>query len=225
MEVLNDAIKRFLTVDYGYGSGSGDGYGYGSGYGSGDGSGSGSGYGYGSGSGDGYGSGSGYGYGSGYGDGLIAFNGRQVNYIDSIPTIIEKVRNNLAKGYIVLKDLTTKPCYVVKHGYLFAHGPTIKAAEQALSDKIFDDMDVDEKIEIFLKEFELEKKYSATLFYDWHHKLTGSCEMGRNAFVKNNGIDLENGEYTVKEFIELTENDYGGSIIKQLKERIEDESV
>jgi hypothetical protein len=83
-------------------------------------------------------------------------------------------------------------------------------------------MDTDEKIELFLKEFDLNTKYSAKTFYDWHHKLTGSCEFGRNAFCKSHDIDLENGMYTVKEFIDITENDFGGEIIKQLKEKIKE---
>lgn len=37
-------------------------------------------------------------------------------------------------------------------------------------------------------------------------------------------VDLDK-EYTVKEFIELTENDYGGEVIKQLKERWNDLSI
>jgi hypothetical protein len=42
--------------------------------------------------------------------------------------------------------------------------------------------------------------------------------MGRESFVKNKGLSLEE-KYTVDEFSELTENDYGSDIIKQLKER------
>ena len=220
MAEISKAIERFLTISSGYGSGygsgSGDGYGsgygYGYGYGSGSGSGDGSGYGYGSGSGDGYGSGS--------GDGLKSFNGQKVYYIDNIPTVIEKVKGNLAKGYIVNADLTTKKCYIAKHDNYFAHGATLKEAEKALQDKVFDNMDVDEKINIFLKEFDLNTKYPARTFYEWHHKLTGSCEFGRNTFVRNHGIDLVNGMYTVKEFIEITKNDFGGDIIRQLEERV-----
>ncbi len=160
------------------------------------------------------------GSGDGYGYGLKSFNGHKVYYIDNVPTVINKVRGNLAKGYIVNADLTTENCYVAKHENLFAHGATAKEAEKALQDKIFDNMDVDEKIEAFLGEFDLESKYPAKSFYEWHHKLTGSCEFGRNAFVKNHGIDLEKDEYTVKEFIELTKGDFGGEVIKQLEERI-----
>ena len=164
------------------------------------------------------GSGSGDGYGSG--DGLISFDGHKVYYIDSLPTVILRVHGNLAKGYIVRKDLTTENCVVVKGGNLFAHGKTVKDATGALQDKLLEQMDPEEKITAFLKEFDLDTKYPARLFYDWHHKLTGSCEFGRNAFVKDHGIDLENGTYTVAEFIDITKDDYGGEIIKQLEERI-----
>ena len=41
--------------------------------------------------------------------------------------------------------------------------------------------------------------------------------MCRQQFAKDNGVDLD-GEMTVKEFIELTENAFGGEIIKRLEE-------
>ena len=165
---------------------------------------------------------SGSGSGDGSGSGLISFNGQKVYYIDDMPTVIEKVRGNLAKGFIVNADLTTSPCFVAKGENKFAHGSTFAEAQKALQDKIFEDMDTDEKIAAFLKEFQPDVKYPARLFYEWHHKLTGSCEFGRNAFVKNHDIDLENGMYTVQEFVEITENDFGGDIIRQVKERIEE---
>ena len=199
MAVLKEAIKKFLAVDYGSGDGYGSGYGYG----------------------DGYGDGSGSGYGDGYGSGLISFAGQQVYFIDKMPTVIEQVRCNLAKGFTINNDLTTTPCCIAKARNLFAHGKTVKEAQQALQEKIFDNMDIDEKIDAFLEKFKLGVKYPAKEFYDWHNKLTGSCTFGRDSFCRNHGIDLENGMYTVQEFIEITENDYGSSVIKQLKERIE----
>jgi hypothetical protein len=231
MEEVKDKIELFLSVSSGSGYGDGSGYGSGSGSGSGYGDGSGSGYGdgsgYGYGDGSGYGSGSGSGDGSGYGSGsgdgsgLKSFDKQNVYYIDNIPTVIERVHGNLAKGFIVNKDLTTEKCYVAKGNDMFAHGATAKEAADALQAKIIAKMDPDEKIEEFLKSFSPGTKYPAKAFYDWHHILTGSCEFGRNAFVKNHGIDLENGIYTVEEFIELTKNDFGGDIIKQLEERLE----
>ena len=41
--------------------------------------------------------------------------------------------------------------------------------------------------------------------------------MGRDNFIQNHNINLDD-EFTVKEFIEITENSYGGTIIKALKE-------
>ena len=196
MEVLSEAIKRFLTLDYGSGYGYGDGSGYGYGYGYGDGD------------------------GDGYGDGLKSFNGQTVYEIDGMPTVIEKVKGNLAKGFTINNDLTTSPCFIVKGNNLFAHGETVKEAEASLQEKIFENMDTDEKIDAFLKTFDIESKYPAKEFYEWHHKLTGSCTFGRNSFCKNHGIDLETGMYSVNEFIEITKHDFGGDIIHQIEERM-----
>ena len=95
---------------------------------------------------------------------------------------------------------------------------------ESLQQKLFEDMSVDERIEMFLKEFKPDKTYSGQIFFDWHNKLTGSCLMGRKQFVKNNNLSLDK-QYTVKEFIELTKNAYGGEIIKKLEEAIKDEKV
>ena len=44
--------------------------------------------------------------------------------------------------------------------------------------------------------------------------------MGRKAFVSRHDLDLDK-LYSVQEFIDLTEDDYGGEVIKKLKERYE----
>ena len=137
-----------------------------------------------------------------------------------MPTVIEKVHLNLAKGFTINDDLTVRTCFIAKGNNKFAHGSTFAEAQKALQEKIFESMDTEEKIEVFLKEFQLGIKYPAKSFYEWHHKLTGSCEFGRNSFIKNHGIDLENGMYTIKEFIDITKNDFGGEIIRQIEERI-----
>ena len=140
--------------------------------------------------------------------------------IDDVSTIIDHVKGNVAKGKIFMNDFTFKPCYVVKGQNMFAHGETIKEARQALEEKIFSQLDAEERIEAFLEEFNTKDKYLATKFFDWHNKLTGSCEMGRRAFATNHDIDLEKDEFTVKEFIDLTINDFGSEVIKMLKERV-----
>ena len=235
MAVSEVKIKAFLSNGNGDGKGygNGNGYGYGDGNGDGDGYGNGDGNGYGNGDGDGYGNGVGIGYGngSGYGDGkgygsgygVKSINGMTVYKVDSLPTVFTSVHGNIAKGMILGGGLTLSPCFIVKgHGY-FAHGETLKEAQTALESKIVDNMDIEEKIAEFKKQFNVTDRYPVRNFYDWHNKLTGSCEMGRKAFADSHGIDIDNDFMTVAEFIEVTKDSYGGEVIRQLEESYEEE--
>lgn len=162
------------------------------------------------------GDGSGYGYGSG--SGLKSLNGQQIFMIDCTPTIITHIKLNLARGYVVEGDLSLVPCYVAKGEGLFAHGETAKEAQKALMEKIYENMDPEEAIEKFKETFKKDEKYKGHEFFEWHHYLTGSCKLGRESFVRNHGFDLDD-LYTVQEFISACENDYGGEVIKKLKEK------
>jgi hypothetical protein len=223
MSALDEKVKAFLSVSYG--SGDGSGYGYGSGSGDGDGSGygygDGDGYGYGYGDGDGSGYGDGYGSGDGDGYGIRSFNSEPVYAIDGVPTILRHVRGNVAHGVILNRDLTTTNCYVAKQDNIFAHGETLAKAMEALRDKLFGDMPVEERIEAFLKETEDGKAYPAQYFYDWHHRLTGSCDMGRRQFARDHGIDVDSDTMTLREFLALTKDAYGGSVIRKAMENLE----
>ena len=221
---MEEIIKRFLQVGSGdgygdgYGYGSGYGYGYGSGYGSGSGSGSGSGDG--SGDGDGYGDGSGDGSGSGDGDGsgVESINGEKVYLIDGTPTLIDSVHENYARGRILNSDLTTTDCYIAKTGDYFAHGETLRQALKGAAEKYENNLPVQERIHRFNSRYpDRDKKIPAIELFDWHHKLTGSCLMGRQQWCRSHGIDYENEVYTVNEFISLTKEAYGGEVIRQLE--------
>lgn len=201
---LDDKVKAFLAVNYGDGCGDGSGDGYG------DGDGDGSGCGYGS------------GYGSGYGNGIKRFNGEPVFRIDGVNTLIRSVRGNTAHGAIVNNDLTLTPCYIVKQENVFAHGETLREAMEALREKLFEDMPEDERIAMFLRETDREKTYPTQYFYDWHHRLTGSCDMGRKQFASDHGVDLEHGMMTLTEFLELTKDAYGGDVIRKVIDRMEE---
>ena len=223
-------VQEFLKVDFsgygdGDGSGFGSGYGFGSGFGDGDGSGYGYGYGYGDGDGDGDGSGFGYGYGYGdgsgsgygYGDGLKSLCGEPVYMIDGVPTIITEIRGSVAMGSIVMADLSKRKTFVVKGGGKFAHGADLHAAQAALEEKLFDDMPIEEKLEAFREQFTPGEAYTVADFYDWHHRLTGSCTQGRDAFAKDHELSM-NDAMTPEEFIDLTKDAFGGRIIRQLAE-------
>ena len=195
---LDERIKAFLLVRSGYGSG------------------------YGSGSGSGSGCGSGYGSGYGDGDGIKSFNREMVYQIDGVNTLIRSVRGNTAHGAILNDDLTLTPCYIVKQDGVFAHGETLREAMEALRDKSFKDMPEDERIEKFIEETDSKKTYPARYFYDWHHRLTGSCELGRKQFADNHGYNLDEDKVTLREFLELTKDAYGGDVIRKVISKMQE---
>ena len=184
MEMLNDKIKIFvddLDCDFSFGNGGGDGcgcgdgcggcYGCGDGYGCGYGDGCGYGCGYGNGDGGGNGCGDGGGNGCGYGDGngcgggcgngcgIKSINGCGIHIINGIPTVITKVRKNVAKGLVIIRRLQLQSCYIAKGEGYFAHGNTLKEACEKLENKIICNLDTDEKINLFKEKFKLNIKY------------------------------------------------------------------
>ena len=208
--MLEDKVKKFLAIDVGYslvsGGSIGRVFGCGSNYSDIFGSGSGSG------SGNDYGSGSGYTLSKG----LKEINGKKVYIVDETPTIFTSIRGNVAQGFIVQSDLQLTPCFIVKENNKFAHGNTLRDAFTSLQEKLYDDSTEEERIEAFKKKFpSYEEKYDNKDLFTYHHVLTGSCRMGRESFVKDKGLSLD-GKTSVREFVELTKNDYGGYIIKEL---------
>lgn len=164
-----------------------------------------------------YGSGDGSGYGYGSGDGIRKFCGEQVFPIDGILTILKQIKGNVAKGLILNQDFTTVSCWIVKLDGMFSHGETLRAAMKSAKEKVFQNMTEDERIDAFISEHKFGVEYETRDLYDWHHRLTGSCEMGRKNFALQHGIDLECGKMTVKQFIDLTKHSYGGDIICKLE--------
>lgn len=244
METL---IKEFIEstrtgfdYDIGHGTGSGagsqfcngngNGWGYSSGAGSqfyngtsaGDGVGNGRGCGYGCEyNGDGSDYGDGYGFNPCYDKSISFIDNNKVYMIDDIPTIIESVRNNIAKGYILKPDLLLEPCFIVKENDQFAHGKTLHKAFNDLQEKLYDNISDEERIQKFKKHFiDYNKKYPASEFFTWHHVLTRSCQQGREIFARNHNINILKDFFTVYEFIELTKDNYGGEIIKKLNPRV-----
>jgi len=193
MEVLIDEkIRAFLALDIGYGYGDGNGYG------------------------NGYGDGNGNGNGYGNGDGIKEINGSTVYNIDNINTIITSIHGNVAQGFLIEKNTKLVPCYIVKENNKFAHGSTLREAFTSLQEKLYDNSTEEERIEAFQKKFpSYDTKYDNRDLFAYHHVLTGSCRMGRESFVNNKGLSLDD-KTTVREFVELTKNAYGGEIIKKL---------
>jgi hypothetical protein len=188
---MEEVIKQFLSVSSGSGSGSGDGSGYGSGYG------------------DGYGS----------GDGIKTYNGQEVYTIDGVQTLIYSVSGNYAKGAIVNSYLTLTDCYIAKVGDFFAHGETLRQAYADAQAKALQKMPVEERIAKVVQDNpDADKPIEHSELFRLHNVLTGSCMMGRKEFAKAHDLDLENGTMTMREFITLTKDAFGGDVIRQLAE-------
>lgn len=204
---------------YGVGSGDSEGYGFCSncfsvdsdfGYGCGFGS---AGYGHRDGSGDDS-------DGCEYGD-IKALNGNIVDYIDYVPSIITQVHGNIACGYIVKADLTLESCFIAKVGNSFAHGKTLKDAVADAKAKEAKRLPIEKRIEKFREVFgSLDSEHTGKEFYEWHHILTGSCRIGRDEFCKTHNIDLTQ-KYSVRYFLQITKEAYGGSVIKLIKKAYE----
>ena len=224
---MEDVIKQFLAVSYGYVVSYGDG----SGYGYGDGSDSGSGYGYGDGdgyavsygSGDGDGSGYGYGDGSdsgsgyGYGDGIKSYDGHEVYKIDDMQTIIYSVHGNIARGATINIDLTLADCYIAKCEDYFAHGETAKQAMADAQSKAYQNKPIEERIGYVIENYpDVDVPIEHSALFSLHNFLTGSCLFGRKEFAKAHSLDPEHGAMTMREFIHLTKDAFGGDNIRQL---------
>ena len=136
--------------------------------------------------------------------------------VDDTQTIITSVRGNVAQGFILQSDLQLKPCYIVKENNKFTHGNTLRDAFVSLQEKLYDNSTKEERIEAFRQKFPFyDTKYDNRDLFAYHHVLTGSCRIGRESFVADKDLSLD-GKTTVREFVELTKNAYGGDIIKQL---------
>ena len=206
---MEEVIKQFLAISSVDGSGDGSGYGSGSGFGSGDGDGDGYGYG------DGYGDGDGDGDGSGYG--IKSYNGYEVYIIDDMRTIIHSVHGNIARGAIINSDLTLADCYIAKYEDYFAHGETAKQAMADAQSKAYQNKPFEERIDYVIEKYpDVDVLIEHSALFSLHNFLTGSCLFGRKEFAKAHSLDPEHGSMTMREFIHLTKDAFGGDNIRQL---------
>ena len=140
-------------------------------------------------------------------------------YVDDVPTLIDNVRGTVAQGYIINRDKTLTPCYIVRHGNCFAHGRTLQEAAKDALDKHMSAMPEEERIAEFIKAHpDPNAEYPCEDLFKWHNTLTGSCEMGRRQFCKDHGISLSE-KYTVTYFLDITKEAYGGEVIRKVRER------
>ena len=137
--------------------------------------------------------------------------------VDNRPTIITNIHGNIAEGYTLQCNVILVPCYIAKVGSYFAHGDTAHQAMQDAQEKYEENKPLSERIADAVAKYPtLDTVVSHTELYALHHTLTGSCRFGRNEFAASHRLDPENGEMTMREFINLTIDAYGGDAIKEL---------
>lgn len=184
---MEDVIKQFLAVSSGYVYGSGDA------------------------------SGSGDGYGAGSGDGIKSYNGYEVYIIDDMQTIIYSVHGNIARGVTINSDLTLADCYIAKYEDYFAHGETAKQAMSDAQSKAYQNKPIEERIDYVIEKYpDVDAPIEHSTLFSLHNFLTGSCLFGRQEFAKAHCLDPKHGAMTMRKFINLTKDAFGGNNIRQL---------
>ena len=140
--------------------------------------------------------------------------------IDGLYTIIDSIRGNFAKGFILKKDFTLKPCYIAKVENDFAHGHTLRAAFSDALTKAVRNEPPQKRCDKFHQAYpDPDIKIPAKDLYFWHGYLTGSCKAGRDHFAEEHDIDLKNDFFSIRDFITLTRCSYGSNVIAILAEK------
>ena len=94
-----------------------------------------------------------------------------------------------------------KISYIVKDGDVYSHGATLEEAKKSLKYKI-SNRDTTQ-----YKDHTLDTKLSLTDLIRCYRVITGACESGAKYFIEQNKI--EDKEYSIKEFIDITKGQYG----------------
>jgi len=154
--------------------------------------------------------------------GIKVLRGKPVYSIDDIPTIIENVRGNIAKGYIVKPDLSLMECYIVKVGNVFAHAKDAHAAYTEARDKAIKygcvECVADYANYVVSKYPDVDAQIDRKEIYELHNIITGSCDLGRKEFLEAHGLTLE-GTISMREFLNLVKYAYGKERIAVIAEK------
>lgn len=109
----------------------------------------------------------GYGFGYGDGNGIKSINGKCVYRIDGVPTVIESLHGNYAKGYTLRYNVELVPCYIAKCGNYFAHAETLAMVQKEARKKYEERKPLEERIEDFIKQYPtLEIRAQASDLFD-----------------------------------------------------------
>lgn len=143
-------------------------------------------------------------------------NGNKVYYINDVPTVIKSINCGIGHGYIIDNNGKSVEKFVAKSYNIFVFGDSF----DEVYDKLYEKDRIKEYSEIFINKFvehfKLNRKYNFSELAFWHRNLTGACIEGIMLFCKDNNINFENDKMTVQEFLNISKNSYGKSIVKNI---------
>lgn len=148
-----------------------------------------------------------------------AHNGKlfEVDRTDGIFSIILEERKGVKKLLLNRESsIKRREIYLISKNGLSAHGDTLKLAKEALEKKILNSKEWIDNINLFIEFCKNKEVILNSDLFDWHFKITGSCELGRRQFCETHKIDLKDS-MTLDDFIKLTEKQYGSERINVLK--------
>jgi hypothetical protein len=131
-------------------------------------------------------------------DGIYSETGKKSVIIDGILSEVIKEKHNILH---VKNHGEGKISYIVKDGDVYSHGATLEEAKKSLKYKI-SNRDTTQ-----YKDYTLDTKLSLTDLIRCYRVITGACEGGAKYFIEQNKI--EDREYVIKEFIDITKGQYG----------------
>lgn len=181
---------------------------------------------------DGSGYGSGYGSGSGNGmenDGdLLSFarvGNDTIHNINGAPMAIDNIKGNIAKGRILNDDMTFTDCWIVREGNCIEYGKDLHKTYLAAQRESAIQLPKEERLKMFVQRFPSpDEPIPIKELYHWHHVLTGACRIHSKEWCKRHGFNFEDEIYcvSIRRFVNLTESEWGGDIIKELKNYYKD---
>lgn len=150
------------------------------------------------------------------------FNGYSIHMIERRPVYIDSVHGRCASGGIVYRGNPRRavPTKIVYVPGAYGFGKTVREAWQDARDRAWRRMPLEARVA------EVKERYPSlsctATWQEWgdvHAMITGSCEKGRQEWIKQRGPEVR---VTMEEFLRATESDYGNENIKKLKEAYED---
>jgi hypothetical protein len=132
-------------------------------------------------------------------------NDKKYIKVDGIFSEVINERDNVIK---VRNIGSTKNTYIVTDGEKYAHGDSIKEAQESLIFKITD-QDSSE-----FKNLDTTEPQPISTLIQAYRTITGACEFGVKNFIQRKNLEMEK-KYPINHIIKLTKNEYGHQQFKE----------